>query len=185
MSKSIIKLIVSVALLATSLSILAAVMTQDEAKVRSNVQGFSALADQGAFEYLGRLFASEVTVDYTSLWGGEPATVSNVELMQQWAGFLPGFDTTFHELEAPMVTVQGSTATANVNFTARHWLGESGFWSVSGSYDFTLSKVGEDWVIEALKLNLEDETGSRDVLAEAPKFAVEKQNQREAKLLSY
>lgn len=47
--------------------------TLDEAKVRSAVNGFSTFADQGAYEYLGRLFALELTVDYTSLFGGETA----------------------------------------------------------------------------------------------------------------
>lgn len=47
--------------------------TLDEAKVRSAVNGFSTFADQGAYEYLGRLFAPELTVDYTSLFGGETA----------------------------------------------------------------------------------------------------------------
>ncbi|GAM73989.1 hypothetical protein JCM19241_5185 [Vibrio ishigakensis] len=49
--------------------------TLDEAKVRSAVNGFSTFADQGAYEYLGRLFAPELTVDYTSLFGGETANV--------------------------------------------------------------------------------------------------------------
>ncbi|GAL15338.1 hypothetical protein JCM19233_6356 [Vibrio astriarenae] len=86
MSKSIFKFLVSVALLATSLSIQAKVMTQDEAKVRSNIQGFSALADQGAFEYLGRLFASKLLLithhfgvaSYHSVKCGTDATVGRL-----------------------------------------------------------------------------------------------------------
>lgn len=48
-----------------TMSVNAQTMTIDEAKIRSNINSFSALADQGAFEYLGRLFAPELTIDYT------------------------------------------------------------------------------------------------------------------------
>ena len=51
-------------------------MTRDEAQVHSNLNSFSALADQGAYEYLGRLLAPQLTVDYTTLFGGEAQQVS-------------------------------------------------------------------------------------------------------------
>ena len=38
-----------------AMNVNAQMMTLDEAKIRSNINSFSALADQGAFEYLGRL----------------------------------------------------------------------------------------------------------------------------------
>lgn len=160
-------------------------LTQDEAKIKSNINSFSALADQGAYQHLGRLFAPELVVDYTSLWGGEPATTTNVELMKQWAGFLPGFDTTFHELSNLDVTVKGDSAVATVDFTASHWLGEKGFWSVSGSYEFKLNRAGENWVINSLKLNYKDEAGNRDVLGEAPKYAQANHKQRTSQLISF
>lgn len=39
-----------------AMNVNAQMMTLDEAKIRSNINSFSALADQGAFEYLGRLY---------------------------------------------------------------------------------------------------------------------------------
>ena len=101
-----------------TMSVNAQTMTLDEAKIRSNINSFSALADQGAFEYLGRLFASELTVDYTTLFGGEAQQVKRQDLMQQWAGFLPGFDATFHDLSNLNVFINGDKANATVDFTA-------------------------------------------------------------------
>ena len=161
-----------------------ATLTKDEAQIRSNIGGFAALADQGAFEYLGRLFAPELSVDYTSLFGGEPQTVSRKELMQQWAGFLPGFDATFHELGTMNVEIDQREAKATVDFTASHWLGEEGFWAISGQYEFSLVKAGDNWQINSVTLNAKGEEGSRDVLAEAHKHAKENFNARESAKVS-
>lgn len=158
-------------------------LTRDQAQIRSNVSSFAALADQGAYTYLGRLFAPSVVVDYTSLWGGEPATMTSQALMNQWVGFLPGFDTTFHDLSNLKVDVEGDTALATVDVTASHWLGES-FWSVTGGYEFTLSRSDHNWVITSLKMIYQDESGSRDVLGEAPKHAEENRNHREMGLVN-
>lgn len=183
MFNQLFKSLMIIALSATAMS--AQALTQDEAKIRSNINSFSALADQGAYQHLGRLFAPELVVDYTSLWGGELVTTTNVELMKQWAGFLPGFDNTFHELSNLDVVIDGDSAVVNVDFTASHWLGEEGFWAVSGSYEFKLNRAGENWVINSVKLNYKDEAGSRDVLGEAPKHAIENHEQRESQLLKY
>ncbi|REL28808.1 nuclear transport factor 2 family protein [Thalassotalea euphylliae] len=154
-------------------------LSQDEAQVRSAIYSFSALADQSAFEYLGTLFANQVSLDYTELFGGEVHTISNQALMQQWAGFLPGFDTTFHELSNMRVVMeQGETdwhsAQVTVDFTASHWLGDSGFWAISGVYQFTLSKVDGHWAISHVKLFAKNESGSREVLAKVDTLAAKK-----------
>ncbi|AIS57755.1 nuclear transport factor 2 family protein [Vibrio coralliilyticus] len=168
-----------------TMSVNAQTMTLDEAKIRSNINSFSALADQGAFEYLGRLFAPELTVDYTTLFGGEAQQVKHQDLMQQWAGFLPGFDATFHDLSNLNVFINGDKANATVDFTASHWSGEEGFWSVSGEYEFGLQRAGDNWQITSVKLNRKAEQGSRDVLAEAPKHAAQNLKTREALKVTY
>ncbi|ELA6610093.1 nuclear transport factor 2 family protein [Vibrio alginolyticus] len=174
MFKTILKAISLIALSVTATTVQAKALTQDEAKISSAINSFATLADQNAYQHLGRLFAPELTVDYTSLWGGEPTKTTNVELIKQWAGFLPGFDTTYHELSNLDVKLDGDNALATVDFTASHWLGDTGFWSVFGSYEFALNRASNGWVINSVKLNYEGETANRDVLGEAPKFA--KQN---------
>ncbi|AIW20679.1 nuclear transport factor 2 family protein [Vibrio coralliilyticus] len=168
-----------------TMSVNAQTMTLDEAKIRSNINSFSALADQGAFEYLGRLLAPELTVDYTTLFGGEAQQVKRQDLMQQWAGFLPGFDATFHDLSNLNVFINGDKANATVDFTASHWSGEEGFWAVSGGYEFGLQRAGDNWQITSVKLNRKAEQGSRDVLAEAPKYAAQNLKTREALKVTY
>lgn len=71
---------------------------RDIEQIKLQLQSMGTLADQNAFEYLGRIFSNTVVVDYTSAFGGEPATVNRADLMKSWAGLLPGFDLTRHEL---------------------------------------------------------------------------------------
>ena len=148
-------------------------LTRDEAQIRSNINSFSVMADQSAFEYLGRLFAPKVKVDYTSLFGGQVTTESNTELMKQWAAFLPGFDRTFHDLSNINVDINGSNAVVTADITASHWLGSHGFWSVSGEYVFKLTRSGDNWLINSIQIVRSGEKGSRDILAQAPKRAAE------------
>lgn len=160
-------------------------LSLDEAKVRRNIFSFSALADQGAFEYLGRLFAKEATIDYTELFGGEPAVVSNITLMQQWAGLLPGFDATLHELSNLQVKVDGENALATADVTASHFIGSDGFWAITGHYEIKLQRSEDDWLIHSLKIYRKDEQGSRDVLAQATEHAEKNGTDRTARLVQY
>lgn len=184
MFKTILKAFSLVALSVTAVTAQAKALTQDEAKVRSAINSFAVMADQNAYQHLGRLFAPEVTVDYTSLWGGEPTKTTNVDLMKQWAAFLPGFDTTYHELSNLELQLDGDNALATVDFTASHWLGDTGFWSIFGSYEFMFNRANTGWVINSVKLNYKGETGTRDVLSKAPKFAKENLAQRDSKLIT-
>ncbi|KAF7785550.1 hypothetical protein PRUB_a4235 [Pseudoalteromonas rubra] len=156
-------------------------MTVDEAKIRSQIHSFSVFADQGAFDYLGRVFAPQLTVDYSDLFGTEVQRIERRVLLQQWAGFLPGFDATLHELSNLVVTVTGDKAVARAEFIARHWLGETGFWSVSGDYEFGLIKAEHHWQISSIRLIRKAEQGSRDILATAPQHARQNWLEREAR----
>tara|TARA_Y100000588_G_scaffold15742_1_gene16752 strand:- start:3329 stop:3871 length:543 start_codon:yes stop_codon:yes gene_type:complete len=144
---------------------------KDIASIHSNLNSFSALADNNAYEYLTLLFAPHVTTDYTSLFGGEAVTQKREILMQNWAAFLPGFDKTFHNLGNPSINRKEDIAFANVPFTASHWLGHDGFWQVSGIYHFTFRKIEGQWLITSVTLEKREEAGSRDILAIAPENA--------------
>lgn len=158
---------------AFSMTVNANTISQDQAQISSTIQSYATMADQGAFEYLGRVFAPEIVVDYTSLFGGEPQKTTREALMQQWSNFLPGFDTTYHQLSNFDIKVNGDKALASVDFEASHWIGKDGFWQIAGQYDFNLKRAPHSWVITSVKVIAGNESGSRDVLAEAPKHAVE------------
>ncbi|WP_419811973.1 nuclear transport factor 2 family protein [Bacterioplanoides sp.] len=161
----------------------------DQEKIKLQLQSMGTLADQNAFEYLGRIFSDEVLVDYTSAFGGEPATVPRVELMKSWAGLLPGFDLTRHNLSNMKVMVEGNSATATADITANHYLidpetGENGFWQISGQYNYELEKGAEGWTIKSLTLIAGPEKGSRDVLGKAGELAQQRLARKESQKIS-
>ena len=136
-----------------------------------------------------------MSVDYTSLFGGQVKQTPREVLMQRWESFLPGFDTTYHELRDLKVELTEHGATVNVDFTASHWLGDEGFWEISGEYEFTLEiasptdtadstlNAPNQWQITGVKAIGKRESGSRDVLGEVAKFAEQNHLQRQAQRL--
>lgn len=143
---------------------------REMAGVASTLESMAVLADRAAFTELETIFTGEVRVDYTALAGGEPELVSQTELMVRWAGVLPGFDRTRHDLSGLQVRVQGETATAQVHLVASHWL-EDQIWVLEGGYDVAFQKEGDAWKISGLTLLVHDEVGSRDILGAATERA--------------
>jgi hypothetical protein len=110
-------------------------------------------------------FAAKVHTDYTSLWGGEPATVPVNDLIADWQGFAHGLAATQHQTGPVRVAADGL---AHTHVTAHHWLpgaegGES--WTVYGHYVFNL----QDDKIASLTLQLHHQEGNRDLPAIARK----------------
>jgi hypothetical protein len=139
---------------------------REEARVRQTVLGVPTNADLRAFDAIAPLFADQVMVDYTSLWGGTPDLTTPQALMTAWAGVLPGFDATWHEIGEIEVRIAGDRARATTSVDARHWLDE-GFWRVRGRYDFVLSRVDGRWRITRMTLTVSDEDGDRGLVQQA------------------
>lgn len=103
-------------------------------------------------------FAAKVDTDYTSLWGGEPATVSKGDLIADWQGFAHGLAATQHQTGPVRVADDGL---AHTHVTAHHWLPGGESWTVYGHYVFKL----EGDRITSLTLRLHQQEGNRDLPA--------------------
>ena len=128
----------------------------------------AALVDIQDWAGLAGCFADRLTLDYTSLWGGEAREISRDGLIGQWQGLLPGFDATCHELGPVAVSVRGDQAEAPVS--ASHLL-DGQAWIVRGRYSCRLSRDGEGWRISHLEYANESESGDRALAEEAKKRA--------------
>lgn len=100
-------------------------------------------------------FADRVTVDYTSLFGGEPATMAGDDLIKTWQGLVPGIDATQHMIGPVVSVIAGDTAKAETHVRGYHRLkgvegGET--WMVAGHYVFKLIRQSGVWRIEAMTL---------------------------------
>ncbi len=145
--------------------------SQDVAAIQTIVESVAVLADSGNFESLEKLYADEILVDYTSLGGGEPELKSPKTLMNEWAGVLPGFDRTRHEISNVKVVVTGPRAVATADVVADHYVADL-HWQVSGDYRYELLDIGGEWRIVAATFNLRDEKGTRDVFGPAAENAI-------------
>jgi hypothetical protein len=142
----------------------------DSARVIAIVTSIPLAVDLARYELAEAAFAPSVTIDYTSLWGGEPQTISPAELMDAWRALVPGFDATWHELQNVTSNVTGERATATALVDARHWLGGK-LWRVIGRYDWALERQNGLWTVTRMVLILDQETGDRGLVAEAAERA--------------
>lgn len=154
--------------------IASAISTQgaDEAAIATLINSVATLADNGDFETLESLYANEIQIDYTSLFGGEVQTFTPEGLMTAWASVLPGFDQTHHAISNIQIQIDGDRATATADFTAVHYLNRD-YWEVSGQYLYQFVRQPDRWAVEAMTLQLSDEVGDRTLLERAAAQATE------------
>ena len=136
---------------------------EESARIETVIQSITISVDLRRFDLLERFYAHEVEADYSSLWGNEPRRVLRADIGDAWAGFIPGFDTTRHDLTDIEVAVAGSLATATADVLASHWL-DGDTWTIDGQYLFELEKGPDDWVVTKWTFLLESETGDRGLV---------------------
>lgn len=142
----------------------------EEAPILALVAFLPVAVDLLRFGEIESLLAPEITVDYSSLWGGEPQRMTPGALMDAWRGLVPGFDATRHELGPITASVADGHATAHAPVDARHWL-DGRFWRVAGTYDWTLERQSGGWRIASMTFTLARETGERELVALAAERA--------------
>lgn len=126
-------------------------------------------ADERNWTKVRTSMAPEVYLDYTSLAGGNPATLKREAIVESWKGVLPGFQSTHHHIGNFDVKIEGSKANAKFSALALHYLNNE-TWAVVGTYDFALTKNSKgEWSVEKMKLNLQKQDGN----LELPKAAIE------------
>ncbi|MFJ5261684.1 nuclear transport factor 2 family protein [Streptomyces sp. NPDC088387] len=127
--------------------------------------------DTREWDSLESVFADEVTLDYTSLNGGEPAVVTGKGLVGAWSGLLGKFDTTQHLLTNYLVDVDGDTAVATAMFQATHRMpNDHGgpLWTLGGKYRFDLVRTAaEGWQISAIVMTATWADGNQQLLTRA------------------
>jgi hypothetical protein len=145
---------------------LAPVGDLETSKVISVVSSIPLAVDRAAYDFAELAFAPSIVIDYTSLWGGEPNTMTPAELMTAWRGIVPGFDGTWHELSDVKATVIGDKATASAFVDGRHWIGDK-LWRPVGNYNWDLEKISGEWKVTRMQFAMTEEIGDRAVATEA------------------
>ena len=133
------------------------------------INRFFIAVDKRDWKTVRAIFDDTVLLDYTSMAGGEPSTLTADQIIDTWKGLLPGFHQTHHQLGNFVVESDDRSAQVFCYGTAAHFLeNESGqnIWTVVGSYDFGLTKKGR-WRISRMKFSLKYMDGNTDL----PKLA--------------
>jgi hypothetical protein len=139
---------------------------RDRMVITDVVNSVGTFADLRQWSQLQQLFADEVRVDYTSLFGGEVQNISSQQLMSQWQSVLPGFDATQHLISNHQITIDGDKATVIAYVRATHKLGDR-MWVVGGYYVDKLVKTDDGWKVTAIQYNALYEEGDRSLVEQA------------------
>ncbi|MER6674578.1 nuclear transport factor 2 family protein [Streptomyces sp. NPDC000983] len=110
-------------------------------------------ADLRDWDRLAAVFADKVTLDYTSLNGGEPVTLEPGQIAAAWREGFSRYTATQHLLTNHLVTVDGDGAVCTAAFHATHHgssdLGAT-LWTLGGTYRFDLVRTAGGWRIAGL-----------------------------------
>lgn len=143
----------------------------DRAEVIEITSRIGIAADLGDWDAVRACFAGEVRVDYTSLNGGEPATVRADDLIAGWRGVLPGFEATQHVVSNHQVTLAGDAAECRSHFVATHRIGAD-VWRLGGHYHHRLSRQTGGWRVTEMTMTWTWEEGDRGLVQRAASRAV-------------
>lgn len=140
--------------------------------IRDTVARVTHEIDAKRWVELRRLYADEVTTDYTSLFGGTPVKQTGDALIEGWKSALAKVKT-HHQLGPISVTQSSGAATATCQVRGLHQaVGAPGGaeWEVLGHYVFELSKrTDASWRIHAMTLLTRIQTGNTKLLQEVPR----------------
>ena len=133
------------------------------------LNAFGLHTDTHRWNKLEALFAPEVTVDYTSLFGGSVQTTKAADLVAAWKKVIPQFTCAQHLITNHLIDVDGDSAFAEAQVAALHTMVEPALagkdaWTVGGRYEFKLRKLGGAWKIEAVKLIATRQSGNFGIM---------------------
>ncbi|MCR4265052.1 nuclear transport factor 2 family protein [Nitratireductor sp. ZSWI3] len=165
--KTAILLSASTILMGAAMAKAEVVDIRDRQAIVETITDIAAGADRHQWDRVQGAFAETVTLDYTSLWGGEPTRQSRDEVIAQWSSFLPGFDQTLHLVtNHTIIEYTGESAIAEADFQAAHSI-EDQNWVLLGHYRYELVKVEGDWKVRRLIMTRTHEMGDRGLVEKA------------------
>ncbi|WP_411889619.1 nuclear transport factor 2 family protein [Yoonia sp. SDW83-1] len=125
--------------------------------------------DAKDWELTRSFFTDEITVDFTSLVGGEPATIPSDGLIAGWSANLTAEKTSFHLRGNHRVTFHGDDAATMVshgyawNRMESGGLPENGgeaLWEVWGTYEHGFERTQDGWKVNAMTFTATAERGN-------------------------
>jgi hypothetical protein len=126
------------------------------------------LTDRRDWDGLRRVMGDRVRLDYTSLNGGELATMSGNEVIAGWRGVLGNLAATQHLVSNHLVDMHDQTATCTAAFQATHVLPNphgDPIWTLGGHYLLELAHTPDGWRITAMTMIADWATGNQQIMS--------------------
>ncbi len=140
------------------------------AEIRDLVTKMFVYTDRRRWDDLADVFADRVTLDWTALLCGEPATIAGAEVGSIWKGLMSGWRATQHLTGNLLVRIDGDEASVSVDAQATHYLpddlGDSR-WVLGCYYDMRARRSAIGWRLVEVTLHPLWSTGNRDLLRRA------------------
>jgi fermentation-respiration switch protein FrsA (DUF1100 family) len=138
----------------------------EQEKIIQTISNLFNGADKHNWAMVENAMAENIVLDFSSMTGESPSTKTAIQVAENWAAFLPGFDKTHHQLSSFKVTESGNIATVHYNGKADHFIGTD-VWTLDGTYDTELLKTNNAWLITKHKLNFTKQSGNINLPAKA------------------
>jgi SnoaL-like domain len=143
---------------------------RDPAAVRDAISWYGRFIDDRDWAGLASILADSIQLDFTSLWGGKPETVTGTDLVARWRDMSERLDATQHLITGVLPEISGDTATALASLMAVHRRANAtggSLWTVGGTYRFGLRRAAQKWVIDSLSLRVAWVDGNQAVTGSA------------------
>jgi hypothetical protein len=144
---------------------------RDEAAIRLATDEIDNACDAKDWAKCRAFFADEIDVDFTSLAGGEPATISADDLVGAWQTNLFAEKKTFHQRGNHRIETDGDSGSVFSKAYAFNLLesGEvTGLWEVWGNYTHEFRRIDGEWKCTAMKLEVVHQRGDERVRTFTP-----------------
>ncbi|MFN3227712.1 MAG: nuclear transport factor 2 family protein [Hyphomicrobiales bacterium] len=141
----------------------------DQAELIRIADAIDAGVDSKNWEATRNFFTDEITVDFTSMIGGEPATIPADDLIAGWSANLTEEKTSFHLRGNHRITFHSADNATMVshgyawNRMERGALAENGgeaLWEVWGTYVHGFELTEEGWQVNAMTFTATAERGN-------------------------
>jgi hypothetical protein len=134
------------------------------------ISRYGRFIDDRDWDGLASILADGIEFDFTSLWGGEPETVTGTDLVARWRDMSERLDATQHLITGVLAEINGDTAAVVASLMAVHRRANAtgpALWTVGGTYRFGLRRVADQWAIDGLSLRVAWVDGNEAVIASA------------------
>ena len=141
--------------------------TEDRLAILELIARLGLLVDARDWNALQQLFTDPVYSDRTSLFGGEPESLSPAELVEGYRQALGNLDAVHHLITCQVIDLNGDEATSAANMQGTHVLANSSgspMWTVGGRHDYQLKRTADGWKIAGLTFTVQWATGNMHIV---------------------